>query len=613
MHTLFPHYKIRPVQSALMDDVRISLDSGKNLIAHAPTGLGKTAAALSVGLKYALDNKKTLFFLTNRHTQHRIAIETLRAIKLKHKVEFVAADLIGKQWMCLQEGVKELYSQEFMEYCKTVREQETCSFYTKLYHKNSLSTSGHHAQRLVMRQGAMHVRNVNEVSLTKGICPYYFTVELAKSADVIISDYNTLFHPSVRQSFLSRVGKDLASSVVIVDEAHNLAERLRSVMSIRLSSTMISRAVSEAEKFGYRDFIPILNETSDALNELYTSAAGQSLSADSFVDAVSLNVEYESFAGSLEDAGAEIRATQKRSFLGSVGEFLRGWINEEEGYVRFVDRPTGRSGSVTTLHNTCLDASQLSGPIFNQINSSVVMSGTLNPTEMFRDVLGIPRSIQREYASSFPTENRLTLVVPETSTRYKDRGTSMYNKIAGYCAAIIDAVPGNSVFFFPSYAVRDEIANCVKASKRIFLETSFMRAEDKSRLLEDFKSCKNEGAALFAVAAASFSEGIDLPGDYLKAAVVVGLPLAKPDVQTKALIQWYQQEFGKGWEYGYIFPAMTKCVQAAGRVIRSETDRGLVLFLDQRFVLPQYFSCLPPEWDVSVTRDHLKRIKEFFK
>jgi len=140
-----------------------------------------------------------------------------------------------------------------------------------------------------------------------------------------------------------------------------------------------------------------------------------------------------------------------------------------------------------------------------------------------------------------------------------------------------------------------------------------MSKEEKENFLEEFKSERKKGGVLLGVSGANFAEGVDLPGDLLNGVVVVGLPLGKPDLKTREVINYYEKKFGQGWDYGYIFPAMTKCIQSAGRCIRSETDKGAVIFLDERFAWERYYNCFPDRVGLRVTKEYEKLLRDFFE
>jgi len=148
--------------------------------------------------------------------------------------------------------------------------------------------------------------------------------------------------------------------------------------------------------------------------------------------------------------------------------------------------------------------------------------------------------------------------------------------------------------------------------KKMLIEKQNLSKDEREQILEEFKQYKDDGCVLLAVSSGSFGEGIDLPGDFLKAVVIIGLPLEKPDLETKELIDYYQDRFGRGFEYGYILPAITKCLQNAGRCIRSETDKGVIIFLDERFAWQNYYKCLPADMDFKISKMYEERIERFF-
>lgn len=178
---------------------------------------------------------------------------------------------------------------------------------------------------------------------------------------------------------------------------------------------------------------------------------------------------------------------------------------------------------------------------------------------------------------------------------------------------MISKIPGNSAVFFPSFKLRDSVHNYMRhCDKTVFIEHQGMSKNEKEDLLEKFKQYKDEGASLLGVITGSFGEGIDLPGDYLKGVIVVGLPLQKPDLETEALIKYYDKKFGKGWDYGYLFPAFNKTLQSAGRCIRSETDKGTIIFLDERYSWPNYYRCFPQTWNIKQTMMYEYELEKFF-
>jgi len=287
---------------------------------------------------------------------------------------------------------------------------------------------------------------------------------------------------------------------------------------------------------------------------------------------------------------------------------LEAWHGPDEGYARILSR----SDPSITLFNKCLDPSALTQQVVQLAHSTIIMSGTLSPAQMFRDLLGFPAStVLREYPSPFPAGNRLVLIVPKTTTKYAARSDVQFCRIAQEVAGMVDCVPGSCAVFFPSYYLRDAVYRSLEPLVRrtFFLEQPNMTKEDKQAVIERFK--KYKGAVLLGAAAGSFGEGIDMPG-ILDAVIIVGLPLDRPDLETQQLIAYYERKFGRGWDYGYILPALTKTFQNAGRCIRSESDRGVIVFLDERYVQPQYRRVFPADWNVMVTPEYQSHMKAFY-
>ena len=253
---LFPYPEVREIQSDMIKEVMECIENGENALIHAPTGLGKTVASLGPALSVAMKKGLTIFFLTSRHTQHVLAINTLRDIKKKHGVSVVCADIIGKQHMCALGEVENLYSSEFRDYCKKMRDDKMCEFYI-----NTKNTSGRPTLKALSileelkHLSPMHVEEVVSIASKEKLCPYEMSLLLAKEAKVIVADYYCIFNPEIRRSFMNKTEKELETSIVIVDEAHNLPRRCRELMSQNLSTVMLKRAIKEAGKFGHFEAI----------------------------------------------------------------------------------------------------------------------------------------------------------------------------------------------------------------------------------------------------------------------------------------------------------------------------------------------------------------------
>jgi DNA excision repair protein ERCC-2 len=244
------------------------------------------------------------------------------------------------------------------------------------------------------------------------------------------------------------------------------------------------------------------------------------------------------------------------------------------------------------------------------------MSGTLSPMEMHKDLLGMDRNrtMLKSYPSPFPKQNRKNIIVRGITTKYTERTSENYERIATTVRSCINSIKGNVAIFFPSYEIRNYIHKLAmpSISKHIILEESGMTKEERDRIKDEMEKHATRGAVLFGVMGGSFSEGIDLPGELLNGVIIVGLPLNKPDLSVEALIDYYEERFHKGMAYGYLYPAMIKVIQSAGRCIRSEKDRGVIVFADERFTWRNYSQMFPRSWEFVITSDPEMEIRRFF-
>lgn len=608
---LFPHDKMRNVQEDFIKELIDCLQQKKNFIVHAPTGLGKTAAALCPALSFAQKNKQTIFFLTSRHTQHQIVLDTLKAIKTKYGTNIRATSIIGKKWMCAQQNVLQMRSTDFTEYCKYLRENHKCDFYTNVRTKPTAQAAI--ALRELERDAPCTTEQVIQRSTQDWLCPYEISLCLAENSEVIIADYYYLFNKSIREAFLKKTNKKLENSIIIIDEGHNLPSRLRELLTTKISNFTLKRAIKEAKMQSNDELVAKIARIQDILNKLSKDLRNYSqtkVTQEEFTEAIEKICKYDEFIEDIEEAANAVRDKQKQSSLGVIAEFLKSWPSSDKGFCRVLKR----EDPITSLSYKCLDPALASKEVIDAAYCTILMSGTLTPSFMYKDLLGFPaNTVQKEYQSPFPQQNKLTIIIPKTTTKYSERNDAQFNAIANICSQITDIVPGSCAIFFPSYNLRDSVNTFFQDScnKTILLEQPGLSREAKQELLYKLKSYGQKGAVLMGAASGSFGEGVDLPG-VLKAVIVVGLPLDKPSIETEELIKYYDERFGKGWDYGYNMPALTKCFQNAGRCIRSENDRGAIIFLDQRYTHHAYLKCFPTDWQLKISLDYIRLVKEFF-
>lgn len=604
----FPFPSVRPSQKEMMDDVKIAVAEGRHLVADAPTGLGKTIAALFPSVEYAVANGKNVFFLTSRLSQHKAAIETLKLMKDGNG--FSAVDIVGKKHLCSHD-VSDMDNGMFSNFCSAMIKDKRCAYY-----KNARSSELAAERAGIMRILSGSIPSTEEAMklASSRYCTYEMLMDAARHADVVVGDYFHLFGSSAQ---LKRMAKNLSDTIIIVDEAHNLSGRIRNHLSSKISTRTCDLAAREAQNFTEFEARSIIHEIDGVI-----SAMGRKLfnkkeafaEREDFLERISMTGGYDEIISKLTTVGERVLEEKKISYVDRVAEFLHMWKREGTGYARIVSRERVQDKDHIAIQFSCLDPSIVSREIVQGSHSTILMSGTLSPMEMHRDLLGLEeeRTLLKSYISPFPKENRLNIIARGITTKYTERTPENLARIAGAVTLCVHSIRGNAAVFFPSYEMRDKICSLLKISKHAIMEKGSMTKKQRDEVKEELRRHSKDGAVLFAVIGGSFNEGVDLPGDLLNGVVVVGLPLERPTLSVEALIDYYEQRFQRGRDYGYNFPAMIKVMQAAGRCIRTEKDRGVIVFADERFLWKNYSRIFPQSWDFTVTERPETEIRKFF-
>ncbi|TLZ74374.1 MAG: hypothetical protein E6K06_00760, partial [Methanobacteriota archaeon] len=435
----WPFERVRAGQADFLADARRALADGRHLLAHAPTGIGKTAVALVASLEVALRANKLVLFLTSRQSHHRIAIETVRRIEAKGP-RIATVDLIAKQSMCLQENAP-TFGRAFHEFCDLKVKSRTCTYFTR---DNSAVVAA-------VLQRTLHVQELVRASGACRVCPHKVAMDAAARANLVVCDYNYVFS-EILERFLPRLGRGLDDLILVVDEAHNLPDRIRAHLGGDLSVQDLLKAAKEARSIDGEVSHQLAAVAKAVERYLLVLRSERIARKDEFLDLVEDGLRkgrggslgYTDFVEMVAFAGEDAVRRGVPSSLPSVAEFLAQWRDRDEGILRLV-----LPGADGKFAFRLMDPSVLSKRVFGQVHASVLMSGTLFPAEMYADLLGIERArrVIRTYGSPFPRSNRLLLVHPFVTTTYAKRSAEMHGLIAGEITGIASGVRGNVAAF----------------------------------------------------------------------------------------------------------------------------------------------------------------------
>jgi len=596
---MFPFETVRPGQKEFMDDVGATVQNGGFLLANVPTGIGKTAASLSPALELALESGRMVLFMTSKQSQHRIAVDTLSNLASRSGKHFKVVDIVSKQSMCPRD-LSRLPHATFSFLCKQQSKDGSCPLFRP-------------PPSMLIREilsSIMDVNELTELSLKMKICPHRAALEAAKEADILICDFNYLFS-DLSDTILSGLGKNLEDLILIVDEAHNLPDRIRSNQSEELPLRILDEA---RDMVGSRRHLKsYLGQIRDLLVKEASEKMGDGTEVELdkrtfvseimalFQGSIDGAMDLEIFIGMLEDISKKNRVPEDEDPVLKVSDFLSRMLTMKSSHILYLTVPEGKSLDSLRLAFRNLDPGEISGPIMKGCHAAVLMSGTLSPPSMFGDILGMARSrrTEREYPSPFPRRNRLVLLEENVSTAYKKRSSRMYREIGERIVSLAGAIPGNIAAFFPSYSMLFDVKEFLwGCPKRTLVEERSMTRSDKERIITDLERYRGMGGALLlGVMGGSLSEGVDYRDNLLSGVFVIGLPFAPPSLEVRALRDYYRGKFGPvlGEEYSYTYPAMNKILQAAGRSIRSESDRAVIVLMEERLNHPRYLKFMPEE------------------
>lgn len=596
----FPFTETRPGQTEFIDDVRQGLGDGKVIVAQVPTGLGKTAGVLAPALEIAKETKARIFFLTPKQSQHRVVIETLKLAEKAAGEQLVVSDMIAKKAMCPQPESEMLGARAFGEFCAKGMAKGTCSYYVDKEEEGEVFQT--------LGQRIHHVERAVEVCTGKHVCPFKALTEVARVADVVVMDYNHFFS-DLLPTTLERMRISLENAILVVDEAHNLPERIRDHLSKSLTLNLVSEAIHEAKRVGLPPLSRLFESLEVHLMRLEQEGREVKLEPEELLGPLDEMLTrafplaepgLRGLIDTLHEVAEKTLKNESFSPCGEIALFLETWppsSKVDEGAVLRMWSPDDQ-GIVYKV----LDAAVLARPIFEEVRGAVLMSGTLFPMEMYGAILGVPadRAMYKLYPNPFPRENRRVAIDAQLSTALKERGPDTFHAFAQRLAQTCEATPGNVAAFFPSYDFLDRtLQRLPDVGRDLVIEERGGDKAAKEALVDRVRDADGR-ALLLGVQGGSLSEGYDFVAgedNLLSAVLVVGIPYAVPTLEVKSLQAFYDTRFGagKGWLYGYLAPALQRVLQAAGRGVRAPHHRAFIGLLDRRFTQRTVQQWLPPD------------------
>lgn len=587
----FPYPGLRRGQRLMMEECYDCMCRGERLFVEAPTGIGKTISALYPAVKYlGMGKCDKIFYVTAKSSTQNEAYKAAGAL-FRGGAMLRTVVLSAKEHMCL---------------CREHMTAGMCDVRCCRYATASTETVMAGASELLSLQNGYDSEIIRRVAERYGVCPYELSLTLAEFCEIVIADYNYIFDPLVFLRRFFRDSGDDARYVLLVDEAHNLADRAREMYSSELCSDDV-----RALRAQVADMLPELCAMLDAfLADFDTMRRRCDENSERGPDGVMRGYNISRERDVSFDAHAELICRELGRL--SAGSEQPGYVAMAALYRRLkryiVAGELSRDismlycqfeGESVTLRSLCIDPSAELNWRMKRFSSVVLFSATLTPPDYFNDLLGGGRSaVNLALRSPYDEKNLFLGAVTDISTRYEDREKSLARTVS-YIAATVSARRGNYMVYFPSYDYMHRAAELfAKRFPAVTLleQTRGMSRGDRDAFLSQFRLGDGVMRVGFCVLGGSFSEGVDLPGQCLIGAVIVGVGIPGLSGERNIMRDYFQLTRESGYDYAYTYPGMNNVLQAAGRVIRSDTDRGLVVLIDDRYGTEKYRAMYPEHW-----------------
>lgn len=575
----FP-FEYREGQRDIVSSVYRTILRKKKLFIQAPTGVGKTMATIFPAVRAMGEGLgKRIFYLTAKTITRTVAEQAFQTLK-EQGLEFKVITLTAKEKICFCEET--LCNPEYCPYAKGHFDRVNDAVFDMIEHA-----------------GDMGRTSLETYAKAHHVCPFEMALDVSLWTDAIICDYNYVFDPNAHlKRFFSDGNK--GEYLFLIDEAHNLVERGREMYS----AVLYKEDILEIKRLVKTD-APKLSRSLEECNKQLLALKKECENYEVLDSASHIAIKLMNIMSGLEEFLEEVQGEEKREqvldFYFQVRDFLNIHDMLDENYVIYTELERGGRFKLKLF---CVNPSVNLQSYLEQGNSTVFFSATLLPIHYYKKLLSVETDDYAIYAqSTFPKENRLLLLGTDVSTKYTKRGNDMYEKFARYILKAVKQKIGNYMVFFPSYRFMEEVhiyfQDLIQKMEDIecILQSQFMGEEAREIFLENFEEERQDTLVGFCVMGGIFSEGIDLTEDRLIGAVIVGTGLPQVCNDREILKQYFDRRDMRGFDYAYLYPGMNKVLQSAGRVIRTDGDKGFIILLDERFMGRQYQEIFPREWD----------------
>lgn len=570
----FP-YPYREGQRELVTSVYRTILRKKKLFIQAPTGVGKTMATIFPAVKAVgegLGDK--IFYLTAKTITRTVAEQAFQILK-KNGLQYKVATLTAKEKIC---------------FC----EKAECNPDACPYAKGHFDRVNDAVYEMITTMEEMSRENIETQAKKHSVCPFEMGLDVSLWVDAIICDYNYVFDPNAHLKRFFSAGKK-GEYLFLIDEAHNLVERGREMYSavlykeeflqmkkaVRYESVKLTRQLA-----GCNQMLLEMKRECQTYKE-YNSISHFALKLLNVMNGLQKLLEEK------EQVDEEVL-----EFYFHVRNFLNIYEEVDENYVIYTELEEGGDFKLKLF---CVNPAVKLQNFLSQGNSTVFFSATLLPIRYYKRLLSVETDDYAVYAHSpFKEANRLLVLGQDVSTKYTRRGYEMYERFAIYIKNVMQAKPGNYLVFFPSYRFMEEVRETFERYRTeemcCMIQEQNMNEQDREAFLQEFEAEREGSLAGFCVMGGIFSEGIDLTKERLIGAMIVGTGLPQVCNEREILKQYFDRHGENGFDYAYLYPGMNKVLQAAGRVIRTEEDKGVIALLDDRFAGRRYLEIFPREW-----------------